>query len=125
MNEEINPADSLMDADVTDQSLADVAEVAPNDPQQENGQSNLLKFTKKISKTSKVFIDYNKVLDYIVKNYKNWDRNAQGCYILKRNKHVLSFDGKNIPQIDDKYFLSDVLIDKLPKSIENWIGGLK
>lgn len=120
MNEELDAAKSLMDADVTDQSMLDTGITAvPQEGQQ------LLKFTKKLSKTSTVFIDYNKVLYYIVKNYKNWDKNAQGCYVLKRNKHTLSFDGRNIPQIDDKYFLSDVLLDKLPKSVENWIGGLK
>lgn len=114
--EEINPAKSLVNNDTADESIIDVEE---NGSSQQ--QPSLLQFTKKIKETNNVFLDYNKIIDFIVDNFTKWNKNATGCYILKRGKHTLSFDGRNIPQIDDKYFLSDVLKDATPKSIINWL----
>lgn len=118
--EEIDPAKSLVNNDTADESILDVEQT-----KQYPEQSSLLQFSKKIKETYKVFLDYNKVIDFIVDNFEKWDKNAQGCYILKRGKHFLAFDGRNIPQIDDKYFLSDVLTDSAPKSIINWLKEFK
>lgn len=128
MNEIVNPADSLVNTSTADESIADTELSSVDAPalQQEEQATNLLDFTKKIQIANTANVDYNAVLDYIVKNYKRWTKNSNGAYTLKRNAHTITFDGKNIPIIDDKYFISDVLIiDKLPKNVIKWIGGLK
>lgn len=122
--EEIDPAKSLVNNDTTDESVLDV-ETPAQHPAQQPEQSGLLRFSKKLRETSQVLLDYNKIIDFVVDNFEKWDKNAQGCYILKRGKHTLSFDGRNIPQIDDKYFLSDVLTDSTPKSIVTWLKEFK
>lgn len=66
---------------------------------------------------------YNNILNYVVDNFGNWDVSSRGTYYLN-SVHTIEYDGYSLPVVDDKYLLSDILTEKMPEDIIEWLEAL-
>ena len=64
-------------------------------------------------------IDINKVIDFVVKEYKTWKRKADGSYFFKNKEHIIIFDGYSLPIID-----GTGLLDYLENGDTQWLKKL-
>lgn len=66
---------------------------------------------------------YNNILNYVVDNFGNWDVSSRGTYYLN-SEHTIEYDGYSLPIVDDEYLISDILIEKMPEDIIEWLERL-
>lgn len=66
---------------------------------------------------------YNNILNYVVDNFGNWDVSSRGTYYLN-SVHTIEYDGYSLPVVDDEYLLSDILTEKMPEDIIEWLEAL-
>lgn len=64
-------------------------------------------------------LDINKVIDFVVKDYKTWKRKADGSYFFKNKDHTIIFDGYSLPIID-----GTGLLDYLENGDTQWLKKL-
>lgn len=64
-------------------------------------------------------LDINKVIDFVVKEYKTWKRKADGSYFFKNKEHTIIFDGYSLPIID-----GTGLLDYLENGDTQWLKKL-
>lgn len=80
---------------------------------------NTLDFTFNSTIIDETVIDINKVIDFVVKDYKTWKRKADGSYFLKTKDHTIVFDGYSLPIID-----GSGLLDYLENGDTQWLKKL-